>query len=108
MSDQLPLPDLDHLPVSSIEARVRSLTEDQLVEVLAYEEEHADRVQVVQILRARLDEVRAGAPLTDGSADPVRPEAVPPGADDGSAVTEGPPINPPSQGVPTNPAQPRR
>jgi hypothetical protein len=104
---ELPLPDFDQLPVTSVEARVRSLTEEQLDELLDYEQQHASRIQVVQILETRLDEVRAGAPLTEGSADPTRPEAVTSPGGTSATQTEGPPVNPPSQGDPTNPAQPR-
>jgi hypothetical protein len=102
------LPDLDHLPLSSLEARIRSLDEGQLVELLDRERSHADRVQVVQIIEARLAAVRDGAALTEGSADPARPETLAPDSGPSAPVTEGPPVNPPSHGDPTNPAQPRR
>jgi hypothetical protein len=36
------------------------------------------------------------------------PEQGPPSKHDGPAMKEGPPVNPPSHGDPTNPAQPRR
>ena len=50
-----------------------------------------------------------GGPL---NADPDKrsddnPQQGPPSDQDGPAVTEGPPVNPPSHGDPTNPAQPR-
>ena len=50
-----------------------------------------------------------GGPL---NADPDKqqdenPAAGPPNEQDGPAVNEGPPVNPPSHGDPTNPAQPR-
>jgi hypothetical protein len=35
------------------------------------------------------------------------PEQGPPSEHDGPALKEGPPVNPPSHGDPTNPAQPR-
>ena len=108
--DQLPLPDYDHLPVGSLEGRIRSLDADQLEQLLAYEEAHGDRLPVVQLLRTRIEAVRDGAPLSQGSTDAARPET--PGAPEGSSpvspTTTGPPVNPPSQGVPTNPAQPRK
>jgi hypothetical protein len=102
------LPDLDHLPLSSLEGRIRSLDEDQLVELLARERSHADRLHVVQVIEARLTAVREGATVTEGSADPARPEKLDAGSDRSATVTEGPPVNPPSHGDPTNPAQPRR
>jgi hypothetical protein len=50
-----------------------------------------------------------GGPL---NADPDKqdddsPEQGPPSEHQGAAVTEGPPVNPPSHGDPTNPAQPK-
>ena len=107
--DDLPLPDYDHLPVGSLVSRVRTLDADGLQAVLSYEQGHANRVQVVQALTHRLDELNAGAQPSGGSPDAAQPEAAP-AASGGSAVSEatsGPPVNPPSHGDPTNPAQPR-
>ncbi|MDN4173976.1 hypothetical protein QWY28_13525 [Nocardioides sp. SOB77] len=108
--DQLPLPDYDHLPVGPLEGRIRSIDGAGLEALLAYERAHADRVQVVQLLENRLEAVRGGAPLSGGSPLANAPEADPgpqTGAQGGASLTEGPAMNPPSQGVPTNPAQPR-
>ena len=107
--DDLPLPDYDHLPVGSLISRVRTLDADDLQTVLGYEKAHANRVQVVQALTHRLDDLKAGAQPSGGSPDAARPEAAPAAAG-GSAVSEatsGPPVNPPSHGDPTNPSQPR-
>ncbi|MGK5111227.1 MULTISPECIES: hypothetical protein [unclassified Geodermatophilus] len=107
--DQLPLPDYDHLPVDGLTSRIRSLDAAGLETLLAYERAHANRLQVVTIMQNRLTSLRAGAKPSGG--DPTAPAAddpVPAAA--GSKVSEatsGPPVNPPSQGVPTNPAQPR-
>ncbi|GAA1502808.1 hypothetical protein GCM10009740_38940 [Terrabacter terrae] len=114
MSDQhtpdLPLPDYDGMPLGSIESRVRTLDADGVERVLAYEREHADRIQVVQVLEHRLTALRTGAAKPSGG-DPTAaaPEmtAGRPGGSTASPATEGPTQNPPSQGVPTNPAQPR-
>jgi hypothetical protein len=108
--DALPLPDYDHLPVGSLTSRIRSLDATQLAAVLSYEREHADRVQVVQAMTHRLEQLNSGAAEPSGG-DPgaAQPEAAPAPAG-GSAVsraTSGPPVNPPSHGDPTNPAQPR-
>lgn len=99
----LPLPDYDQLPVGTIAHAIRALSENDLVRLLEYESDHADRVQVKQILAARLEEVAAGdtpspgGPVpgprqgTDGEQPlPVRPD------------TAAEPINPPPHGVPTN------
>jgi hypothetical protein len=105
----LPLADFDHLPVGDLVHRIRSLDASQLETLLRHEREHGDRLPVVQALQARLDQVRAGAALSDG--DPSAPSALAaPPAEGGSPVqpaTSGPVINPPSHGDPTNPAQPR-
>jgi len=106
--DELPLPDYDHLPVASLHDRIRSLTAEELQTVLDYEQSHASRVAVLQILKARHDQLGKGQQPTSGGSG-IRPEQPPPAAG-GSPVqpaTTGPKINPPSQGVPTNPAQPR-
>jgi hypothetical protein len=105
----LPLPDYDHLALGDLAHRIRSLDAAGLETLLDHERAHGHRVPVVNVLQARLDEVRAGAPTSGG--DPAAPSVqAAPAADTGSPVqpaTSGPVINPPSHGVPTNPAQPR-
>jgi hypothetical protein len=107
--DRLPLPDYDHLPVEGLASRIRSLDAADLETVLAYERAHADRLQVVTIMENRLTSLREGAQPSGG--DPAAPAADDPvQASAGSKVSEatsGPPMNPPSHGDPTNPAQPR-
>ncbi|WP_119726472.1 hypothetical protein [Thermomonospora amylolytica] len=105
----LPLPDYDHLPVSSLQHRIRSLERADLERLMAYENEHAHRTPVLEVMQARLDQLDAGATPSGGSPDAPAPERAP-AAEGGSRVTpatSGPPMNPPSQGDPTNPAQPR-
>ncbi|GGR46394.1 hypothetical protein [Streptomyces griseomycini] len=107
--EALPLPDYDHLPLSSLQHRIRTLDEKSLREVLAYEEAHGNRLPVMETLRHRLRELSEGAEPSGGSPLDPAPEHAPP-ADSGSPVspvTSGPPINPPSHGAPENPAQPR-
>jgi hypothetical protein len=106
----LPLPDYDALPFGSIESRVRTLDAEGVERVLAYEREHADRIQVVMTLEHRLEALRSGdAEPSGGDPSAATPEVVPgqPGGSAASPATEGPTQNPPSQGVPSNPAQPR-
>ena len=107
--DELPLPDYDHLPVGSLESRIRSLDADALQSLLDYERAHGDRLPVVQILETRLEAVRGGAALSDGSPLAATPELqhAPQSGSAAGPQTEGPPVNPPSHGDPTNPAQPR-
>jgi hypothetical protein len=107
--DDLPLPDYDHLPVGSLISRVRTLDAAQLATVLSYEREHADRIQVVQALTHRLEQLNSGAEPSSGDPEAAQPEAAPApaGGSPVSQATSGPPMNPPSHGDPTNPAQPR-
>ena len=107
--DELPLPDYDHLPIGSLEGRIRSLDADALQSLLGYEQAHGNRLPVVQLLQRRLTAVQEGAELSGGSPLAATPEVqdAPPAASEASPQTQGPPINPPSHGDPTNPAQPR-
>jgi hypothetical protein len=107
--DQLPLPDYDHLNLGSLTSRVRTLDADGVQTLLGYERAHGNRVQVVVVLKNRLASLKAAAQPSGGDPAAPTPE-VPPGEPAGSKVSEattGPPVNPPSQGDPTNPAQPR-
>jgi len=107
--DQLPLPDYDHLPVQGLASRIRTLDSAGVETLLQYERAHADRLQVVTIMENRLVALREGAQPSGG--DPAAPAADDPvpaaGGSKVSEATTGPKINPPSQGDPTNPAQPR-
>jgi len=108
--DELPVPDYDHLPVGSLGHRIRSLEAEDLDVLRRYEEAHANRPAVLQILDHRLLDLAEGQRPSGGDATAPAAEAAPaPSA--GSAVspeTSGPALNPPSHGVPTNPSQPRR
>jgi hypothetical protein len=107
--DELPLPDYDHLPIGSLESRIRTLDADGVEQLLAYEHAHGDRMRVVQVLRRRHEALREGASPSGGSPLAAAPELdhAPPTDSPVSPRTEGPPVNPPSHGDPTNPAQPR-
>jgi hypothetical protein len=110
MSHELPLPDYDNLPLGSIESRVRTLGDAGVRELLDYEKEHANRVQVTQILERRLEALSTGEAEPSGGSPLAEVPEVDSGVPAGSKASpanEGPPQNPPSQGVPTNPAQPR-
>jgi hypothetical protein len=106
--DALPIPDYDHLPVGSLASHVRSLDEEGVSALLSYERQHGARVPALQVLEARLDQLRSGAQPSGG--DPTSVPEAPPAPAGGSPVdpsTSGPAMNPPSHGDPTNPAQPR-
>src|SRR3954452_14087857 len=105
-----PIPDFDHMTVGSLGSHVRSLDIVGVETLLGHEEWHGAQAPVITILRHRLEELRSGAEPTGGDpAGADRPETSP-GVPGGSPVqpeTQGTKMNPPSQGVPTNPTQPR-
>lgn len=60
------VPGYDSLPLATLEHRIRSLTEDEVVSVIEYERAHADRTPVLEALRSRLNELRHGAEPSGG------------------------------------------
>jgi hypothetical protein len=102
----LPIPDYDHLPLGSLESRIRTLDEPGLEALLTHESQHGDRAPVMNVLRQRLEALRGGARPSGAGNMPESRRLAEPEAK-ASPATQGPPQNPPSQGVPTNPAQPR-
>ncbi|MBZ9641568.1 MULTISPECIES: hypothetical protein [unclassified Streptomyces] len=104
----LPLPDYDHLPIGGLEARVRSLTAEEVEELLAYERTHADRVPVTELLTARLEQLKAGAEPTSGDPAALRPEQGE--GHTGSPVspaTSPEPFGPPPHGTPDQRGKPK-
>src|SRR5699024_6096001 len=79
MSDvQPPIADYEGLPISTLQHRVRSLDAEQMRTLIAYEESHADRTGVLEILKNRLQQ------LEEGARPPERCQSFPP-------ETPGPP-----------------
>lgn len=108
-AEQLPLADYDQLPVGVLESRIRALTAEQLERLLRYETDHADRPPVREILRARLDQLAAGATPTDGGGDagwPPSPDQEARGGSPVSPATEER-IHPPPHGTPDQPGKPK-
>ncbi|MFK4148846.1 hypothetical protein [Streptomyces sp. NPDC004065] len=70
----LPLPDYDQLPLGALESRGRSLSAEEVEELLAHERTHADRLPVTQVLTARLEQLQSGARPTQGDPAALRPE----------------------------------
>jgi hypothetical protein len=105
----LPVPDYDHLPVGSLGHRIRSLEAEDIDLLRRYEEAHANRPAVIQILDHRLLDLAEGQRPSggDAAAPAAAPAPAPAGGGPVSPQTAGPAQNPPSHGVPTNPAQPR-
>lgn len=105
---ELPLPDYDHLPVATLQHRIRSLSLDQVQQVMDYERAHAQRMPVLEVLQHRIDQLGAGSQPSQGSQE-TRPEQPPPPAK-GSPVsgrTAGPPAGAPPHGVPSQPGKPK-
>lgn len=107
--DELPIPDYDQLQAGALTSRIRTLDAEGLQTLLAHEQSHANRIQVVQMMKTRLSSLKSGAqpsggdPAASAADDPVHTA----GGSKVSEATTGPAMNPPSQGDPTNPAQPR-
>lgn len=100
-AENLPLPDYDHLPMGSLQHRIRSLTRDELAQVLDYERGHNDRPQVVELLNRRMAELEAGAEPAPGAQDEEDPVELG-RSSGGSPVGPGgspEPIHPPRHGV---------
>ena len=88
MTDDLPIPDYDQLPENSIAHRVRTLDAAGVERLLEHERGHANRIQVVQLLELRLDDLRSGAAEpTGGDPAGAQPE-VPSTPDRGSPVED--------------------
>jgi hypothetical protein len=84
----LPVPDYDHLPEGSLAHRIRSLPVEDLRRLLDYEQQHGNRLPVVQLLQQRMHAVETGqATLSPGDPRAEQPEHPP--RPDG-----GPPANP--------------
>ncbi|WP_410574293.1 hypothetical protein [Amycolatopsis sp. cmx-4-61] len=82
---ELPLPDYDQTPLGALRHRIRSLDEQQLTTLIDHEREHGARAPVLQLLDARLAQLRQGAEPAHGN-----PAAAPPSGDTaaGSPVGE--------------------
>jgi hypothetical protein len=95
--DELPIPDYDHLPTSSLGHRIRTLDEPALERLLAYERAHADRLPVRQLLTQRLEALRSGsAEPSPGDPAAAQPEhAPPPGGGNSTPAGNEPDTNQP-------------
>ncbi|MFK0117817.1 hypothetical protein [Streptomyces sp. NPDC090994] len=104
----LPLPDYDHLPLGSLESRVRSLGTDEVEELLAYERSHGDRLPVTELLASRLEQLQAGAVPTSGDPGALRPEqSRGHGGSPVSPATSPQPFGAPPHGTPDQRGKPK-
>src|SRR3954465_13186405 len=63
---ELPLPDYDQLPLNELRHRIRGLDEGQMRLLFEHEEAHGNRIPVLELLHARLRELRHGAEPSPG------------------------------------------
>ena len=59
--DDLVIPDYEHLPLGTLQHRIRALSQEQLRDLIAYEEAHARRVPVLEVMQQRLKSLEEGA-----------------------------------------------
>jgi hypothetical protein len=64
--DDVAVPDYDQLSLGDLRHRIRSLSEDQLRGLIDHERTHGDRVAVLEVLGARLQELQSGAEPSGG------------------------------------------
>src|SRR4051794_33152092 len=106
--DSLPPPYFDPIPPRPPPSPISALDASGVQQLLDFEQEHGNRLPVVQVLERRIEALREGA-QPSGAVEQDMPEVTQ--SSSGSSVSpdtsNAPKINPPSQGVPTNPAQPR-
>lgn len=96
--DELPIADYDHVTSGALEHRIRSLSSDQLATLLRYERSHAVRIPVIEVLSARLDQLRKGSRPSEGGAAPDSPEPSASGSPV-SPATAAEPGHPPPHGT---------
>ncbi|WP_159944553.1 MULTISPECIES: hypothetical protein [unclassified Nocardiopsis] len=70
-----PLPDYEELSLQDLSERVRSLPAERVRELIAYEESHAERMEVLEVLEDRLTKLEGrngflGGSGPEGEADP--------------------------------------
>ncbi|MFI9583434.1 hypothetical protein ACIHCQ_16610 [Streptomyces sp. NPDC052236] len=108
-SGGLPLPDFEHLPVGALEHRIRSLGVEDIDRLLRHEQQHADRVRVVELLKSRKQQLEAGATPSGGDPEAFRPETPSPAAGGSpvSPATSPEPSSPPPHGTPDQTGKPK-
>jgi hypothetical protein len=100
----LPIADYDQIPPGELEHRIRSLSRPELEDLLEYERQHASRVQVLEMLTARLDQLRKGSAPSEGGAAPAAPGSTPHGSPV-SPATAAEPGHPPPHGTADQPGK---
>ena len=70
-ADDLPLADYDQLSLGDLRGRIRSLEEGQLRMLFDHESAHGNRIPVLEVLHARLNELHHGAEPSPGDQSKV-------------------------------------
>lgn len=106
--DALPLPDYDQLSAGTLEHRLHALDSAELEALRRYEQEHANRTPVLELINARLRTLEAGATPSPGGTD-LHASAPPssPGGSPVSPATAAEPIHPPPHGTSDQPGKPK-
>lgn len=100
----LPIADYDQVPSGALEHRIRSLSRAELETLLEYERHHAARVHVIEMLTARVEQLRGGGTPSEGGADPGAPQSTPHGSPV-SPATAAEPGHPPPHGTADQPGK---
>jgi hypothetical protein len=91
--DELPIADFDNISIGSLRARLRTLSVEDLVVLRNWEEEHANRLNVMTTLDNRIAKVAAAGTQTsgaNGTAAGSGPDATRAQTDVGAAGTDYP------------------
>src|SRR5215218_8423561 len=105
--DDLPLPDFDHIPLGTLPSRLHPLDERGITQLLGWERAHGNRLPVIQVLEARIQQLRDGAEPS-GSVPDSMPEVT--SSQTGSPVSPStsPDVTPePAKSSPILPSQPQ-
>ncbi|PDP87900.1 hypothetical protein CQJ94_08715 [Glycomyces fuscus] len=91
-----PVPGYEDLSVPALDERVRSLSAERVRELIAYEESHAGRMEVLELLEDRLHSIEGGDEAHEGAG----PEGCGDAADDAAPARAVPrsPERPPGRG----------
>jgi hypothetical protein len=88
--DDLPIPDFDNISIGSLRARLRALSVEDLVVLRAWEEAHANRLNVITTLDNRIAKVAAPAGGTTSGNGAARDTGTAAQTDVGASGTDYP------------------
>ncbi|HTY33752.1 hypothetical protein [Mycobacterium sp.] len=100
-ADDLPLADYDQLSLADLRHRIRSLDEGQLQMLFDHESAHGNRIPVLEVLHARLNELHHGAEPSVGDQSNAPDIEPTPGGSRVQESTAAEPGTPLRHGVPS-------